>query len=59
MERNTLKAFDRANIDVIDRILDDLDNDFKYLFPTPLFLVYGVDWEKINNLSTIIDRGQH
>ncbi len=57
LERNALEAFDRANPDLIDRNLDDLDDDFVYLFPTPPFPVYGVDWRGTNNLSAIIDRG--
>ncbi len=57
LERNLLEAFDKVNPDLIDCNLDDLDNDFKYLFPTPPLLVYGVDWRGTNNLSAIIDRG--
>ncbi len=58
LERKALEAFDRANPDLIDRNLDDLDDDFEYLFPTPPLPVHGVDWRRTNNLSDIIDRGQ-
>ncbi len=58
LEKNELEAFDRANLDLIDHNLDDLDNDFEYLFPTPLLLIHGIDWRKTNNLSAIINRGQ-
>ncbi len=58
LEKNALEAFDRANPDLIDRNLDDLDDDFKYLFPTHLLPVHGVDWRGTNNLSAIIDRSQ-
>ncbi len=43
LERDALEAFDRANPDLIDRDLDDLDDDFEYLFLTPPLLVHGVD----------------
>ncbi len=43
LERNALEAFDRANPNLIDRNLDDLDNDFEYLFPTSPLPVHGVD----------------
>ena len=59
LESNTLETFDRANPDLIDHNLDDLDNDFEYLFPTPPLLVHSVGWEKTNDLSAIIDRGQY
>ena len=58
LEKNALKTFDKANPDLIDRNLDDLDNDFKYLFPTPLLLLHSIDWRGTNNLSAIINRGQ-
>ncbi len=58
LERNALEAFDRANPDLIDHNLDDLDDDFEYLFPILPFLVYGIDWKGTNNLSAIIDKDQ-
>ncbi len=54
-----LKLFDRANPDMIDCDLDDLDDDFEYLFSTPLLLVYSVGWGRTNDLPAIINRGQH
>ncbi len=59
LERDILEAFDRANPDLIDRDLDDLDNDFEYLFPTLLLPVHDVGWRGTNDLLAIIDRGQH
>ncbi len=59
LERNALEAFDRANPDLIDRDLDDLDDDFKYLFPTPPLPIHGVGWGGTNDLPAMIDRGQH
>ena len=58
LEKNALEVFDRAHLDLIDCNLDDLDNDFEYLFRIPLFLVYCVNWRRTNNLSAIIDRSQ-
>ncbi len=58
LEKNTLETFDRANPDLIDRNLDDLDNDFEYLVLTSPLSVHGVDWRRTNNLSAIINRGQ-
>ncbi len=53
-----LETFDRANPDLIDCNLNNLDDDFEYLFPTPSLSVHGVDWRRTNNLLAIIDRGQ-
>lgn len=43
LKKNILKVFDKTNLDLIDCNLDNLDNDFKYLFPTPPLLVYSVN----------------
>lgn len=44
LERDMLETFNRATtLDIIERNLDDLDNDFQYLFPTIPFLVYDID----------------
>ncbi len=43
LKRNVFETFDRANSDLIDYNLDDLDNDFKYLFLTLLLPVHNVD----------------
>ncbi len=59
LERNTLEAFDRANLDLIDCDLSDLDKDFEYLFPTLPFSMHGVGWGGTNDLPAIINRGQH
>ncbi len=58
LEKNTLEALDRINPDLIDCNLNDLDNDFKYLFPTSLLLIHGINQRGTNNLSAIINRGQ-
>lgn len=58
MEKNIFKACNRANPNLMDYNLDNIDNDFKYLFPTSLFLVYRVDWKETNNLLAIIDKSQ-
>lgn len=58
LKKNIFEVFNRVNSDLIDRNLDDLNNDFKYLFLIPLFPVYDVDWGGTNNLSAIINRGQ-
>ncbi len=58
LEKNALEAFERANPDLIDRNLDDLDNNFEYLFSTPSLPIHGVDWRGTNNLSAIIDKSQ-
>lgn len=52
LERDALEAFDRATNP--DPNLNDLDDDFEYLFPTLPLPVYDVDW----GLSADIDRGQ-
>lgn len=57
LEKNVLEAFDRANLDLIDHNLDDLDDSFEYLFPTPLLPLQDLDWENTNNLLVIINRG--
>lgn len=52
LKRNALEAFDKANPycgrlpdpDIIGNDLDNLDNDFEALFPTPPFPVHDVDW---------------
>ncbi len=59
LEKDALEAFDKANPDLIDRDLDDLDNNFEYLFPTSPLPVHGVGWEGTNDLPAIIDRSQH
>lgn len=44
LKRDALETFNRATtLDAIERNLDDLDNDFQYLFPIILFPVYNVD----------------
>ncbi len=53
-----LEAFDRANLNLIDYNMDDLDNDFEYLFPTPPLPIHGINWKGTNDLSAIIDRRQ-
>ncbi len=58
LKKNVLEAFNKVNSDLIDSNLDDLDNDFEYLFLTPPLLVHGVDWRRTNNISVIIDRSQ-
>ncbi len=57
-EKDVLETFDRANLDLIDCNLDDLDDDSKYLFLTLLLPVYGIGWGGTNDLSVIIDRSQ-
>ncbi len=59
MKKDALEAFDKANPDLIDQNLDDLDNNFKYLFLTLPLPVHAVGWEGVNDLQAIIDRGQH
>ncbi len=59
LERDALEAFDKANPDLIDCNLDDLNDDFEYLFPTPLLLVHSVGWGETNDLPAIIHKGQH
>lgn len=58
LKKNALETFDRANLDLIDRNLDDLENDFKNLFPTSPLPVHGINWRETNNLSAIINRSQ-
>lgn len=59
LERDAFEAFDRANNrNAIKHNLNDLDNDFEYLFQTSSLPVYGIGWGKTNNLSASIDRGQ-
>ncbi len=58
LEKNALKAFDRANPNLIDCNLDDLDNNFKYLFLTLPLPVYSIDWRRTNNLLAIINKDQ-
>lgn len=59
LKRNALEAFDRANNpNAIKYNLNDLDNDFEYLFQTSSLPVYGIGWGRTNNLSASIDRGQ-
>ena len=43
LEKNALEAFDRANLDLINRNLDNFDVDIKYLFPTLPLFVYRVN----------------
>lgn len=57
-KKNAFNAFNLANLDLIDCNLNDLDNDFGYLFLTFLFLVYSTDWGRTNNPLVTIDRGQ-
>lgn len=58
LEKNTLETFDKVNPNLVDSNLDDLDNDFKYLFPTLPLPVHDVDQGGTNNLLAIIDRSQ-
>lgn len=58
LKKNMLKAIDKVNLDLIDHNLYNLDDDFEYLFPTPLFLIYSINWGETNNLSAIIDKSQ-
>lgn len=50
LARDRPKIFDRTNVDLIDCDLDDLDDNFKYLFPTSLFPVYDINRGETNNL---------
>lgn len=43
LEKNMLEAFDGANPNLINHNLDDLDNNFKYLFPTFLSSIHDID----------------
>ena len=52
LERDVLEAFDKANLDLINYDLNNLDNNFGYLFLTPPFLVYDVSLGGINNLPS-------
>lgn len=59
LERDLLKAFDKThNPDIIKHNLNDLDNDFEYLFQTFSLLVHDVGQEITNNLSANINRNQ-
>ena len=42
LKRDVFKVFDKVNLDLMNHNLDDLNNDFKYLIPTPPLLVHGV-----------------
>lgn len=43
LKRDVLKDFDKANLDLFNCDLHDLDNDFGYLFLTFLLFIYGID----------------
>lgn len=59
LKRNVFEAFNKANPDMIDRNLDNLNDDFKYLFLTLPFPVHGVGQGGINDLLAIINRHKH
>lgn len=43
LKKDMFKAYDRVNSpNVIGCNLNNLDNDFKYLFQTPFFLVHNI-----------------
>ena len=59
LERDSLEPFDRAtSSDMIKHNLNDLDNEFEYLFQTLSFLVHDVGWERTNNLLANINKNQ-
>ena len=51
LERDTFEAFDKVNPDLIGCNLDDLNNDFEYLFPTPPLRMHGVSQYRRDLLS--------
>lgn len=57
LERNVFEAFDKANsLNAIKPNLNDLDNDFEYLFQTSSLSVHDVSWERTNNLPANINK---
>lgn len=45
LERDTLEVFDRTTSpDIIECNLNNLDNNFEYLFPTISFSMYNINW---------------
>lgn len=49
MERDALKVFDRATN--LNLNLNDLNNDFKDLFPTFSLSMHDVDWRSPSNIN--------
>lgn len=43
LEKNAFKTLDKVNLNLIDCNLDNLDNNFEYLFLTSLLAIYSVD----------------
>lgn len=52
LERDALEVFNKATN--LNLNLNDLNNDFEYLFPTLPLLVHYLDWGLLSN----IDRDQ-
>lgn len=52
LKRDTIEVFDKAtNLDIIEYNLNNLDNNFEYLFLTIPFSMYNVDWRLPINID--------